>query len=148
MPSHEMDAQAPADHRQVFLTYRELFTGKNVRKRKTIRRILLTNLPDLKESAGDAYINNIISVLKSLLEDGVFQSEEQASKYFPDLFKGSPSEGPAGNTSKKRKASPGRSIDVGRVVQNKAIDKLSTGTTAGMYLAILLLISDISHAFM
>jgi hypothetical protein len=125
-----MDAQAPADRRQVFLTYRELFTGKNVRKRKTIRKILLNSSPDLKESAGDAYIRNIVSVLKSLLEDRVFQSEEQASKHFPDLFTRPPSERPTGNISKKRKASPGRSINVRRVVQTEAIDILGT---IGMY---------------
>jgi hypothetical protein len=129
----QMDARAPADRQHVFFTYRELFTGKNVRKRKAIRKILLNHLPDLKESAGDAYINNTVSILKSLLEDRVFQSEDEASKHFPDLFTGPPSERPTGNISKKRKASPGRLINVGRVVQTKAINKSSLGTTAGMY---------------
>ncbi|KAF2818257.1 hypothetical protein CC86DRAFT_375929 [Ophiobolus disseminans] len=130
-----MDARAPADRRQVFLTYRELFTGKNVqvRKKKAIRKILLNHLPGLKESAGDAYINDIVSILKSLLEDRVFQSEEQASKHFPDLFTRPPSERPTGNISKKRKASPRRSINVGRVVQTEAIDLSTPRTTAGMY---------------
>jgi hypothetical protein len=128
-----MDARAPADRRQVFLTYRELFTGKNVRKSKTIRKILLNHLPDLKESASDAYINNIVSILKSLLEDRVFQSKEQASEHFPDLFTRLPSEKSTENISKKRKASPRRSINVAQVVQTKAIDKSSPGTTAGMY---------------
>ncbi|KAH7563655.1 hypothetical protein J3E72DRAFT_419392 [Bipolaris maydis] len=127
-----MDAQVPATRRQVFLKYRELFTGKNVRKRKAIRKILLKNLPDPKASAGDAHINNVVSILKSLIEDGVFQSEEMTSKHFPDLITGPPLERPTGNISKKRKASPRRSIDVGRVVQTKAIDKSSPGTTAGI----------------
>ncbi|KAF1346402.1 hypothetical protein EJ07DRAFT_22865, partial [Lizonia empirigonia] len=125
-------ARAPADRRQVFLTYRELFTGKNVRKKKAIRKILLNHLPNLKVSAGDAYINNTVSILKFLLENRVFQSEEEASKHFPDLFTGPPSERPTGNISRKRKASPGRSINVGRVVQTKAIDKSSPETTAGI----------------
>jgi hypothetical protein len=129
----QMDARAPADRQQVFLEYRELFTGRDVRKRKTIRKSLLKHLSDQKASASDAYINNIVSILKSLLEDGVFQSEEQASKHFPDLITRSPSERPNGNISKKRKASPRRSINVGRVVQTKAIDKSSPGTPAGMY---------------
>jgi hypothetical protein len=141
-----MDARAPADRRQVFLTYRELFTGKNVRKKKVIRKILLKHLPDSKASASDAYINDTVSILKSLLEDRVFQSEEQANEHFPDLFKGSPSERPTGNTSRKRKASPGRSINVGRVVQTKAIDKLSPGTTVGMYFSHSFADSYISHA--
>ncbi|EMD86638.1 hypothetical protein COCC4DRAFT_143796 [Bipolaris maydis ATCC 48331] len=127
-----MDAQAPAARRQVFLKYRELFTGKNVRKRKAIRKILLKNLPELEASAGDAHINNIISILKSLLEDGVFQSEEIASKHFPDLIIGPPSEIAAGNISKKRKASPTRSINVKRMVQIEAIDKSSPEVTAGI----------------
>lgn len=134
----QMDARAPAARRQVFLEYRELFTGKNVRKKKAIRKILLKNLPEPEVSAGDAHINNIVSILKSLLKDGVFQSEEMASKQFPDLITGPPSERPTGNISKKRKASPTKSIDVRRVVQTEAIDKSSPGTTAGMYLAILL----------
>ncbi|KAI1676319.1 hypothetical protein KJE20_14091 [Pyrenophora tritici-repentis] len=126
-----MDARAPAARRQVFLKYRELFAGKNVRKRKAIRKILLKNLPEPEVFAGDAHINNIVSILKSLLEDGVFQSEEMASKQFPDLITGPPSERPTGNISKKRKASPTRSIDVRRVVQTEAINKSSPGTTAG-----------------
>lgn len=129
----QMDAQAPATRRQVFLKYRELFTGKNVRKRKAIRKILLKNLPDSKASAGDTHINNVVSILKSLLEDGVFQSEEMASKHFPDLITGQSSEIPTGNISKKRKVSPRRSIGVGRVMETKTIDKSSPGTTAGMY---------------
>jgi len=68
----QIDARAPADRRQVFLTYRELFTGKNVRKSKTIRKILLNYSPNLEESASDAYINNVVSILKFLLEDRVF----------------------------------------------------------------------------
>jgi hypothetical protein len=106
-----------------------------VRKRKTIRKVLLNQLPDLKESAGDAYINNVVSILKSLLEDRVFQSEEQASKHFPDLFTRLPSEKSTGNISKKRKASTGRLINVNvrQVVQTEAIHKLSPGTTVGMY---------------
>ncbi|KAF2820892.1 hypothetical protein CC86DRAFT_397741 [Ophiobolus disseminans] len=109
----QMDTQAPADRREVFLTYHELFIGKNAQVRKTtaIRKILLNHLPCLKESAGDAYINNIISILKSLLEDRVFQSKEQASKHFLDLFTRSPLERSTGNISKKRKASPRRSIN-------------------------------------
>ncbi|KNG45667.1 ubiquinol-cytochrome-c reductase [Stemphylium lycopersici] len=128
----QLDARAPADRRQVFLTYRELFTGKNVRKSKTIRKILLNHLPDLKESADDAYISNFVSVLKSLLVDRVFQSKEQASEHFPDLFTRPPSEKLTENISKKRKASPGRSINVAQVVQTEAIDKSSPGTTAGI----------------
>ena len=129
----QIDARAPADRRQVFLTYRELFTGKNVRKSKTIRKILLDHSPDLKESASDAYISNVVSILKCLLEDRVFQSKEQASEHFPDLFTGPSSESLTGNISKKRKASPRRSINVAQVVQTEAIDKSSPGTTAGMY---------------
>jgi hypothetical protein len=128
----QMDARAPADRERVFLTYREHFTGKNVRKKKAIRKILLKHIPDSKASAGDAYINNTVSILKSLIEDRVFQSEEEASKHFPDLPTRPPSERPTGNISKKRKASPGRSINVGRVLQTEAIDKSSLGTTAGM----------------
>jgi hypothetical protein len=130
-----MDARALAERRQVFLTYRGPFTGQNVRKSKAIRKILLNHLLDLKESASDAYINNVVSILKSLLEDRVFQCEEQASKHFPDLFTRLPSKVPTGNISKKRKASPGRSINVnvGQVVQTEAIDKSSPGITAGMY---------------
>jgi hypothetical protein len=104
-----MDARAPAARRQVFLKYRELFT---------------------EVSAGDAHINNIVSILKSLLEDGVFQSEEMASKQFPDLITGPTSERPTGNISKKRKASPGRTIGVGRVMKTEVIDKSSPETTA------------------
>ncbi|KAF2818312.1 hypothetical protein CC86DRAFT_433839 [Ophiobolus disseminans] len=111
-----MDAQAPADRQQS----------------KAIRKILLNHLPDLKESASDAYINNVVSILKSLLEDRVFQSKEQASEHFPDLFTRPPSEKSTENIPKKRKALSGRSINVAQVVQTEAIHKSSLGTTAGI----------------
>jgi hypothetical protein len=63
----------------------------------------------------------------------VFQSEEQASRHFPDLFTGLPSVNSTGNISKKRKASPGRLIKVAKVVQTEAIDKSIPETTAGTY---------------
>jgi hypothetical protein len=129
----QMDARALADRQQVFLMYRELFTGRDVRKRKTIRKIVLNHLRESKVSTDDVQITNIVSILKSLLEDGVFQSAEQASKYFPDLVTRAFLERPTGNISKKRKASSGTSINVGRVVQTEAIDKVSQGNIAGMH---------------
>jgi hypothetical protein len=127
------DGRAPADRQQIFLMYRELFAGSNVRKRRTIRKIVLKHLLDTKASADEAHINNIVSILKSLLEDRVFQSEDQASKHFPDLSTTLPLERPTGNISKKRKASAGRSVNIGQVLQAEAVDKGSIGTTAGMH---------------
>jgi hypothetical protein len=104
-----------------------------VRKSKAIRKILLNHLPNLKESASNAYINNLVSILKSLLKDSVFYSKEQASEHFLDLF----TRPPSGNILKKRKASLRRSVNVAQVVQTKAINKLSLGTTASMYFSYL-----------
>jgi hypothetical protein len=128
-----MDAGAAADQ-QVFLMYRKLFENSNVRKEKIIRKILLHHSPELTAS-GDTHIDKIVSILKSLLKDRVFQSEEQASKHFPELFTKPPSERPTRNIAKKRKASPKRSINVRRVVRTEAINEPSLGTTTGTYLS-------------
>jgi hypothetical protein len=122
----------PWANEHIYLTYREIFENKNVRKSKAIRKILLCHQSKL-EASDDAHIDKIVSVLKPLLKAGVFQSVEQARKHFPDLFKRPPSERPTGNITKKRKASRRRSINVGQVVRTEPIDKSSSGTTAGTY---------------
>jgi hypothetical protein len=138
-PSY-MNASKPADRQRVFLVYRELFSGRNaaVRKTRAIRNIVLSPALGLKVSAADTRLDTIISILKSLLNDRVFESEEQASRFFPELFPVSPLELPASSISKKRKTSSGGSIERGRTLRTKRTDRSCPGTTAGMRFSILL----------
>jgi hypothetical protein len=138
-PNH-MNARKLSDRQRVFLAYRELFNGTNaaVRKTKAIRSIVLSHTPASQVSTADTHLDTVISILKSLLNDRVFESEEQASKFFPELFPDSPLELPASSISKKRKTPSGGSIKPGRTLQTKSTDSSRPGTTAGMRSSILL----------
>jgi hypothetical protein len=81
-----MTSQARAERQRVFLAYRKAFTGKNARTRnkKAIRRIVQDQ--DCS-SLIDIPIVDVVRILYILLRDRIFESEELASKEFPDLFK-------------------------------------------------------------
>ncbi|KAF2260394.1 hypothetical protein CC78DRAFT_571207 [Lojkania enalia] len=83
-----MTSQTRAERQRVFAAYREVFTGEKarVRKQKVIRRILLSHRSSCKIPIGDSEIDNVVPILKDLLNGRVFESEEQASKEFPMLF--------------------------------------------------------------
>lgn len=77
-----------AERKHVFLAYREVFTGKNalVRKKKAIRNLVFRHHWPTYEKSVEISEINVVRILKSLLEDHVFESEEYASKEFPELF--------------------------------------------------------------
>jgi hypothetical protein len=138
-PSH-LNARKLADRQRVFLVYRELFNGTNaaIRKTKSIRSIVLSHAPTLQISTVDTHLDTVISILKSLLNDRVFESEEQASKFFPELFLDSPLELLASSILKKRKTPSRGLIKPGRTLQTKSTNSSRPGTTASMRSSILL----------
>jgi hypothetical protein len=138
-PNH-MNARKLSDRQRVFLAYRELFNGTNaaVRKTKAIRSIVLSHTPASQVSPADTHLDTVISILKSLLHDRVFESEEQASKFFPELFVVPPLDLPADSISKKRKTSSGRSIKRGRTLQVGSTDESRPGTADSMCSLVLL----------
>jgi hypothetical protein len=138
--SSHLNARGIADRQRVFLVYRELFNGTNaaVRKTKAIRNIVLSHTPALQVPAIATHLDAIIPILKSLLNDRVFESEEQASKFFPELFAVPPLELPAGSIPKKRKTSSRGAIKRGRTLQIGSTDGSRSGTTDSMCSHVLL----------
>ena len=79
------------DQQRVFLAYRALFQGQNsqIRQPKAIRKILTSRSTKstLVKSIG---IEKVVSILKLLLEKGIFSSELKAKLAFPILYETSP----------------------------------------------------------
>jgi hypothetical protein len=132
-PGH-MNATQVNDRQLVFVVYRELFSGRNaaVRKANAIRKIILIHAPVLQVSAVDTHLDKTISTLQSLLRDRVFESDEQASKFFPELFRVQPLALPTTSMSKKRKGSSGGPTKRGPALQIGSTDEMRPGTTASM----------------
>jgi len=89
-----MNSQAKAERLRVFSTYRKVFTGRTarVRKKKAIRKIILQHWPLCKDPLSHSEIDRAVPILRALLNDGVFESEELASKEFPNLLSQDPQE--------------------------------------------------------
>ena len=90
-PNVEM-AISIQDQQRIFLAYRALFEGQNgqVRQPKTIKKILKTSKNSSSPLAKSLSLDKVVSVLKGLLERGVFSSELNAKLAFPVLYKTSP----------------------------------------------------------
>ncbi len=80
------------DQQRIFLAYRALFHGQNgqVRQPKAIKRILVSNKQSTSPLVRSFGFDKVVSVLKGLLERGVFSSELKAKLAFPVLYETSP----------------------------------------------------------
>lgn len=76
----------------MYLTYRDLFCGSKarVRNRKVIRSIVVKHLGQSGTVVHKQHLEKTIDILKTLLEDRLFEFERAARKIFPDLFAKSP----------------------------------------------------------
>lgn len=85
-----MRNQTKEERQRVFSTYREVFTGDTarVRKKKAIRSIVQKHSLSSKVLLGDREIEKLVPIHRALLHDRVFESEELASKEFPELVPG------------------------------------------------------------
>lgn len=83
-----MKSKTKTERLSVFSTYRDVFKGDNarVRKRKAIRNIVLKHWSSRQNATNKSEINKVIPVLKALLADRVFESEELARREFPKLL--------------------------------------------------------------
>jgi hypothetical protein len=83
---------ASEQRRRVYLACRAIFTGTNaeLRKQKKIRSLVDRHKSSLSHVIRDLGVNNVVEILKGMLEDRVFQSEVRAKVYFPELFQSSP----------------------------------------------------------
>jgi hypothetical protein len=132
-----MTSQTRVQRRCAYSTYRELFTGKNacVRKSRAIRSIILRHSAVSKTTTGDCPLDKIVPILKSLLNDRVFESEEQAKRLFPELFPKLPKVRRASKFSMKRSASPERSRDIEGKGRDDNLNNLGQSISKGMFLA-------------
>jgi hypothetical protein len=82
-----MNPSAKAERQSVYLAYRELFSGKNalVRNKKAILNIVRAT-PTIKPPVGQHFKRKTIPILRALLNDRIFEQEEQARKEFPEFW--------------------------------------------------------------
>lgn len=83
-----MDSKARAKRRRVFLAYRRIFTRNlaRMRKKKAIRTIAQKHdWLSYQKYIGVPDVNEVVRILRSLLINRIFESEELVSKEFPDL---------------------------------------------------------------
>jgi hypothetical protein len=83
-----MDPEARVKRQRVFLAYRKIFVGKlaRIRKRKAIRTIVQKHgWLSYQKYVGISEINDVVRILRALLTNRIFESEELASKEFPNL---------------------------------------------------------------
>lgn len=90
-PNIEM-AISIQDQQRIFLAYRALFEGQNshVRQPKAIRKILKTSKNSSSSLVQNLGFDEVVSMLKGLLERGIFSSELKAKLVFPPLYETSP----------------------------------------------------------
>lgn len=90
-PNVEM-AISIQDQQRIFLAYRALFEGQNahVRQPKAIRKILISSKKSSSPLVLSLGLDRVVSVLKGLLERGIFSSELKAKLAFPVLYETSP----------------------------------------------------------
>ncbi|MCJ1247646.1 hypothetical protein MMC30_004861 [Trapelia coarctata] len=87
--------------KRIFLAYRAIFDANNaqIRQNKAIQRVVSqhrTSSRSLLQGLGEKHV---LRTLKSLLERGVFGSEFEARRAFPDLFTTSPAQDVQHNAS-------------------------------------------------
>jgi hypothetical protein len=81
-----------ADRRRVFLAYRTVFTGPQaqIRKSKKVREVIEQHRESFKPLIKDFGFNKVVDIVKTLLDQRVFESELKAKTAFPELFQTSP----------------------------------------------------------
>lgn len=82
----------PAERRRVFLAYRTVFNGTNahIRKIKKVREVVQSHNKSFEPLIRDLDFDKVVDVVKSLLDQSIFESELQAKITFPELFRSSP----------------------------------------------------------
>jgi hypothetical protein len=82
----------PAERRRVFLAYRTIFNGTNahIRKTKKVREVVQSHSKSFEPLIRDLDFDKVVDVVKSLLDQSIFESELQAKIAFPELFRSSP----------------------------------------------------------
>jgi hypothetical protein len=116
-------AYSSADGRRVFLAYRTVFTGPNahIRKSKKVREVIEQHRESYKPLIRDFGFDKVADIVKTLLDQRVFESELKAKIAFPELFKTSPARDVQRNESEN---------DAARSVA-EAIEELTSASDRG-----------------
>jgi len=110
------------ERQRVYLAYRKLFTGKNarVRKKKAILRIVQAS--PTSEPLDEQHLKQkTIPILRSLLNDRVFEIEEAAKIDFPEVWTTPREENKIGETSMKATASSRASAELNGATSNPGV---------------------------
>jgi len=85
-------ASSSANSRRVFLAYRTVFTGPQaqIRKSKKVREVIEQHRASFKPLIKDFGFNEVVDIVKTLLDQRVFESELKAKIAFPELFQTTP----------------------------------------------------------
>jgi len=80
------------DGRRIFLAYRTVFTGPHaqIRKSKKVREVIEQHKGSFKPLIRDFGFDKVADIVKTLLDQRVFESELKAKIAFPELFQTSP----------------------------------------------------------
>jgi hypothetical protein len=94
-------AHSSAEGRRVFLAYRTVFTGPHahIRKSKKVREVIEQHRGSFKPLIRDFGFDKVADIVKTLLDQRVFESELKAKIAFPELFQTSPARDVQRNTS-------------------------------------------------
>jgi hypothetical protein len=85
-------ASSSADGRRVFLAYRTVFTGPHahIRKSRKVREVIEQHRGSFQPLIKDFGFDKVADIVKTLLDQRVFESELKAKIAFPELFQSSP----------------------------------------------------------
>lgn len=91
------------DKQRVYLACRAIFAGSyaQLRKPKKIRELVHAHKSSFPSLIRDYGVEKVLDILKSLLEQGIFQSQVKAKIEFPELFLSSPTRDVQRATSQK-----------------------------------------------
>jgi len=78
-----------ADKWRVFLAYRTVFTGPyaQIRKSKKVREVIEQHKASFKPLIKDFEFNKVVNIVKTLLDQRVFESKLKAKIVFPSSSK-------------------------------------------------------------
>ncbi|PQE06106.1 ubiquinol-cytochrome-c reductase cytochrome c1 protein [Rutstroemia sp. NJR-2017a BBW] len=95
-------AHSLADRQRVFLAYRTVFTGSqaHIRRSKKIEH----HRNSFKQLITEVGFDNVVDIVKVLLDQCIFESELNAKNAFPELFQTSPTRDVQRNESEDKAA--------------------------------------------
>jgi hypothetical protein len=81
-----------AERRRVFLAYRTVFNGTSAHiwKTKKVREVVQSHSKSFEPLIRGVDFEKVVDVVKSLLDQSIFESELQAKIAFPEPFRSSP----------------------------------------------------------